>query len=252
MISERSKLSLCQFLNLQPITTLDVLLRKHGINVPGYDLHSLAAVVPLTSPDQLNSLFSEVIRTKGDLRNHVSPSYSFDQRWGDLVLCLFLDGYKVEGDQLVTVDPTIEDAGALSDDLTQSIIESGLPEADEIIRVLDNSTVAFRAVPPDVNACLTGARIALQTVATSVAGERQRSHPGNYDASKWGQVLGYLRKSGLITTEEEKGLAGVFGFVSPGAHEPFGPDDMEMARLGRSLAIGMTYFLIKRFADSDH
>ena len=217
-----------------------------------YDLDGLAAIIQVTPPDQLSSLLSEVIRTKGDLRNQVTPRYRYDERWDDLVLCLLLDGYKVEGDQLVTVDPTIEDAGALSDDLTQSIIECGLPEADEIIRVLDNSTVAFRAVPPDVNACLTGARIALQTVATSVAGERQRFHPGNYDASKWGQVLGYLRKSELITTQEEKGLAGVFGFVSPGAHEPFGPDDMEMARLGRSLAIGMTCFLIKRFADSDH
>ena len=252
MISERSKLSLCQFLDLQPRPSLGVLLRKHGMNGEVYDLDGLAAIIQVTPPDQLSSLLSEVIRTKGDLRNQVTPRYRYDERWDDLVLCLFLDGYKVEGDQLVTVDPTIEDAGALSDDLTQSIIESGLPEADEIIRVLDNSTVAFRAVPPDVNACLTEARIALQTVATSVAGERQRSHPGNYDASKWGQVLGYLRKSGLITTEEEKGLAGVFGFVSPGAHEPFGPDDMEMARLGRSLAIGMTYFLIKRFADSDH
>ena len=137
-------------------------------------------------------------------------------------------------------------------DLTQSIIESGLPQADEIIRILDNSTVAFRGVPPDINACLTEARIALQTIATSIANERQRSYPGDYDESKWGQVLAYIRTSGLITTQEEKGLAGVFGFVSPGTHESFGPDGIEMARLGRSLAIGMIYFLIKRFGECDH
>ena len=149
MISERSKLSLCQFLDLQPRPSLGVLLRKHGMNGEVYDLDGLAAIIQVTPPDQLSSLLSEVIRTKGDLRNQVTPRYRYDERWDDLVLCLLLDGYKVEGDQLVTVDPTIEDAGALSDDLTQSIIESGLPEADEIIRVLDNSTVAFRAVPPD-------------------------------------------------------------------------------------------------------
>ena len=76
--------------------------------------------------------------------------------------------------------------------------------------------------------------------------------PGTYDESKWGQVLAYLRTSGLITAEEEKGLSGVFGFVSPGAHEPFGPDDIEMARLGRSLVIGMIYFLVKRFGESNY
>ena len=59
--------------------------------------------------------------------------------------------------------------------------------------------------------------------------------------------LAYLRKSGFITTQEEEGLSGVFSFVSPGAHEPFGPDDIEMARLGRSLTIGLIYFLAKRY-----
>ena len=106
MISERSKLSLCQFLDLQPRPSLGVLLRKHGMNGEVYDLDGLAAIIQVTPPDQLSSLLSEVIRTKGDLRNQVTPRYRYDERWDDLVLCLLLDGYKVEGDQLVTVDPT--------------------------------------------------------------------------------------------------------------------------------------------------
>ena len=246
MISNRSKLSLCQFLDLQTIPTIDVLLRKHDINVPGYDLQSLADAIPVTPPDQLGSLFGEVIRTRGDLRNQVAPRYRFDQRWCDLTRCLLLDGYKVVDDQLVEVDPTIEGAEALSDDLTASLNGSSLTHADEVARMLENSTDAFRRVPPDVNACLTDARVALQTIATSMADERQASYPGNYDKSKWGQVLAYLRKSGFITNQEEEGLSGVFSFVSPGAHEPFGPDDIEMARLGRNLTIGMIYFLVKR------
>ena len=60
MISERSKLSLCQFLDRQPKPTLSVLLRKHGIDVQGDDLHSLAAVIRVTPLDQLTSLHSEV------------------------------------------------------------------------------------------------------------------------------------------------------------------------------------------------
>ena len=248
MISERSKLSLCQFLDVQPRPSLGVLLRKHGIDAEIHDLDSFAVIIQFAPPDQLRSLSSEVIRTRGDLRNQVTPRYRYDERWDDLVLCLLLDGYRVGDSQLVAVDPTIEGAESLSDDLTVSLSESGLPQADGVIRMLDNSTVAFRGVPPDVNACLTEARVALQTIATSIANARQRSHPGTYDESKWGQVLAYLRTSGLITAEEEKGLSGVFGFVSPGAHEPCGPDDIEMARLGRSLVIGMIYFLVKRFA----
>ena len=252
MISERSKLSLCQFLDLQPRPSLGVLLRKHGIDAEVLDLDSLAIFIQCAPPDQFHSLFSEVIRTRGDLRNQVAPRYRYDERWADLVLCLLLDGYKVGGGQLVAVDPTIEGAEPLSDDLTASLSESGLPQADKVIRMLDDSTAAFRRVPQDINACLAEARVALQTIATSIADARQQYHPGTYDGSKWGQVLAYLRTSGLITSEEEKGLSGVFGFVSPGAHEPFGPDDIEMARLGRSLAIGMIYFLVKRFGGSDH
>ena len=190
MISERSKLSLCQFLDLQPMAPLGVLLKKHGIEVNAYDLDSIAAMIQVTHPDQLGSLFNEVIRTRGDLRNQVTPRYRFDQRWNDLVLCLLLDGYKVGDGQLVAVDSTIEGAETLSDDLTASLNGSSLPQADEVARMLDNSTDAFRRVPPDVNACLTDARVALQTIATSIADERQQSHPGSYDKSKWGQVLG--------------------------------------------------------------
>ena len=252
MISERSKLSLCQFLDLQPKPSLGVLLRKHGIDAEIHDLDSFAVIIQFAPLDQLRSLSSEVIRTRGDLRNQVTPRYRYDERWDDLVLCLLLDGYRVGDSELVAVDPTVEGAEPLSDDLTVSLSESGLPQADGVIRMLDNSTVAFRGVPPDVNACLTEARVALQTIATSIANARQRSHPGTYDESKWGQVLAYLRTSGLITAEEEKGLSGVFGFVSPGAHEPCGPDDIEMARLGRSLVIGMIYFLVKRFGENNY
>jgi hypothetical protein len=169
---------------------LGVLLKKHGIEVNAYDLDSIAAMIQVTHPDQLGSLFNEVIRTRGDLRNQVTPRYRFDQRWNDLVLCLLLDGYKVGDGQLVAVDSTIEGAETLSDDLTASLNGSSLPQADEVARMLDNSTDAFRRVPPDVNACLTDARVALQTIATSIADERQQSHPGSYDKSKWGQVLG--------------------------------------------------------------
>jgi hypothetical protein len=51
----------------------------------------------------------------------------------------------------------------------------------------------------------------------------------------------------FITNEEEKGLVGVYGFVSPGSHRPLGIPEEQMTRLGRSLALGMCWFLVKSY-----
>jgi hypothetical protein len=48
-----------------------------------------------------------------------------------------------------------------------------------------------------------------------------------------------------MTEEEERGIAGVHRFVSPGAHRHVALSDQEMTRLGRSLIISICYFLIK-------
>ena len=251
MISERSKLSLCQFLSLQPQDFQKLMLRKHDIYEDIRTLDRLVATVEEAQPSQIHGLLSEITRTQGDLRTRVAPRYRYDERWRDLKLCLRLDGYIVKNDQLVAVDPTIEGAEPLDDDLTALLRASDLPEADSVLGMLDSSTEAFRRVPPDVNDCLTKARVALQTTARVIASVRYQSHPRNYDESSWGEVLSYLRTSDFVTREEEKGLAGVFRFVSPGAHRPIEPDELEMARLGRSLSIGMLYFLVKRYMENE-
>lgn len=89
--------------------------------------------------------------------------------------------------------------------------------------------------------------MALQTLAVDIAEGRIRAKPGAFDAKKWGQVLAYLRTSGLVSLEEEQALAGVYGFLSQGAHRPVGLTERELARLGLSLATAMLYFLIKRY-----
>ena len=58
--------------------------------------------------------------------------------------------------------------------------------------------------------------------------------------------------SGEITVEEEKGLAGVFGFLSPGAHRPVGIPEDQMTRLGRSFALNMCWFLLKNHLARSH
>ena len=251
MISERSKLSLCQFLSLQPQDFQKLMLRKHGISEDIRTLDRLVATVEEAQPSQIHGLLSEITRTQGDLRTRVAPRYRYDERWRDLKLCLRLDGYIVKNDQLVAVDPTIEGAEPLDDDLTALLRASDLPEADSVLGMLDSSTEAFRRAPPDGNESLTKARLALETSVKAIAQLRRDSISDNYDVSSWGRALAYLQTSEFITVEEEKGLAGVYRFVSPGAHRPVEPDELEMARLGRSLSIGMLYFLVKRFMESD-
>lgn len=198
------------------------------------------------TPNQIESLMAEVVRTQGSFRNNVSPRYVYDERWEDVRVCLQLDGYIIDQNQLRTIEPVVDGTIAPEDDLIAELRRSGLGEAQDVAASLERSAEDFRRSPADLNGALTNARVALQTLATAVSRTRAASRPVGFDESKWGQVIAHLRTSGAISEEEEKGLAGVFTFVSPGAHTPVGLSETEMVRLGRSFVIGMCYFLVKR------
>lgn len=185
--------------------------------------------------------------TSDTIRLDVSPRYAHDQRYEDLKVCLQLDGYLIEDHQLRKTEPELEGGVPVEDDLSREIDSCSLADAREVARLLENSAVSFRRTPPDLNGTLTNARVALQTLATSISAFYESSQPSGFDDKKWGQVLAHLRTSGFVTEEEEKGLGGVFTFVSPGAHAPVGLSEVETARLGRSLAVSMCYFLVKQF-----
>ena len=268
-LSQRSKLSLCQFLTLFDRDDLIPLFGKYGLSTDelenrwGHRQSTAAAVreaVLPASASQLEGLVQELARTHGSMRTGVSPRYGFDDRWDDLRLCLELDGYTkerneydsvgdcffpVELDCFVPIEPVIEGADSVEDDLTKELQRSGLSDTEDILRVLDGSASAFRN--DDFNGCLNNVRVALQTLATSISQARLPSHPGNFDATKWGQVIAYLRTSDFITQQQELGIAGVFGLISPGSHTPIGFNEKEFARLGRGLAVSICYFLAKRF-----
>jgi hypothetical protein len=251
MFSLRSRLSFMQFLLLQDAASLPVLLEKHGIAVlevaGGVELNYFRRAIEGARQEQLHSLLDEVVRTHRDLRNHVAPRYRFDERWQDLQLCLRLDGYVLDHNGLVPVDPAIDAAPPVEDDLSRELRQSALPEAEDIITSIGNSADAFRRNPPDYNACMTNARVTLQTLARSIARVWRQNHPGNFDEASWGGVLAYLRNSGFVTPEEEAGLAGIFRFVSPGAHRPVGLSEQEVARVGLSEVASMCYFLVKQY-----
>ena len=128
-LSKRSKLSLCQFLTLFGRDDLSLLLSKYGFSTDELENQwagaSIAAalreVVIPASASQLEGLVQELARTRNSMRTGVSPRYNFDQRWTDLRLCLELDGYakerdgyEIEQDRFVPIEPIIEGAEPLA------------------------------------------------------------------------------------------------------------------------------------------
>lgn len=251
MIGSRTRHSFAQFLELQEPTVSIVLLSKYGVQLlslsPGQLLFGLLDTLRSLDDRILMLVLAEVVATSGDLRARVNPKYRFDERMHDLTQCLLLDGYLIQGKKLIQTDPSIDDAAPLEDDLLEALRNSGAPRAQDIITKINDSAESFRTTPPDYNASLVNARVALETLAGDVAADiaSRQVGPITYNPSKWGEVLAFLRSNGEITVEEERGLAGVFGFLSPGAHRPVGIPEDQMTRLGRSFALNMCWFLLK-------
>ncbi len=254
MVGSRTVRSLAQYLELQSGELIALLLEKHGLYAVAVSaavqygtgiLNALVQSLAAGGEPQISALLDEIARTSGDLRNRVSPRYRYDERLADLQQCLQLDGYLIAENRLIPLDPSIVGSPPLEDDLTRELANSSLPSASDVIQKLNDSAQSFRSPTPNYNASLNDARVALQTLATSIADARVPTHPGSFERSKWGSVIAYLRSAGFVTEEEERGLVGVFGFVSPGSHRPLGLSEAEFARLGRSFVAGMCWFLVK-------
>ena len=249
MISSRTRLSLAQFLELFEPALVVVLLNKHSSQqhptARGTNLAFIVDLIENTQQPGVLQVLAELVNTTGDMRARVSPKLRFDERWHDLTQCLALDGYTIDSKKLLQSDPSITATPPIDDDLIEALRTCGAPRSEQTIQLIEASTQAFRASPPDYNAALTNARVALETIAGDVAGAISSPNSSSYNPAKWGEVLGHLRKGSEVSVEEEKGLAGVFGFLSPGAHRPIGIPEAQMARLGRTLALNMCWFLLK-------
>jgi hypothetical protein len=231
----------------------DLLLEKYGASSdlissePGRRETTTRDWVMSADQSALSALVGELARTPGSIRSDVSPRYRFDERWDELQACLELDGYRVEGRNVVAIEPAIDGAVTVADDLAVALVESGLPQAAECQRLINLSTENYVRADPDFNGCLNNARVALQTLATAIAEHVSAPNSRNYDPEKWGQVIAFLKKSDFIGPKEEDGLTGVFSLISPGSHRPIGFSEREYARLARSLAVTMIFFLVRRF-----
>lgn len=257
-IGKRTRLSLCQFLPLLGRQRVGLVLEKYDIPAdeisggwhnPGWEEAMMHAVLG-ASDTQVTEILQELARTGGAIRSQVSPRYRYDELWADLELCLQLDNivqgkdeYGREQNFFVPAEPAIDGVQPVDDDLTSELKRSELQGVDAILSMIEESANGFKA--GNRNACLNAARVALETLARTIAVGRLAAHPGSFAEDKWGQVVAYLRTSGFIDKNEEEGLTGVYSFISPGSHVPLGMSDLEFARLGRTLAFSCCYFLIK-------
>ncbi len=257
-IGKRTRLSLCQFLPLLGRQRVGLIFEKYDIpadeisgswrNHPWEEAMMYAVLE--ASDAQVTDVLQELARTGASIRSRVSPKVLYDEPWADLELCLQLDNivrgkgeYGREEKYFVPAEPAIDGVQPVDDDLTGELKRSGLPGVDDILSMIEESANGFKA--GNKNACLNAARVALQTLARTIAVRRRAAHPGNFTEDKWGQVVTYLRTSSFIDKNEEEGLTGVYSFISPGSHVPLGMSDLEFARLGRTLAFSCCYFLVK-------
>ena len=225
-------------------------MAKHGIPASlnaRCVLPDIVSSLDTASAEAVLSLLCEIVSTQGDLRARVDPKYRFKERFSDLSACLRLDGYIVDYQTLTPIDPSIDDGEPMEDDLLAALRNSGISNWEEIAKKINDSSNSFRATAPNYNASLNDIRVSLETLGLAIAHRLKPSAGQTYDKNKWGSALTYMRQLGFISEQEEKGLAGVYGFISPGSHRPVGISEEQMARLGRSFALGMSWFLLKTY-----
>lgn len=245
IVTKRTKLSLCQFLDLFEQDVVHVLLEKHGMTTWGYSQTEIGEVLSEADKSSVESFIDEVVSTNGDLRNRVSPRYRFDERWKDFEKCLLLDGFKIEEKTILRLEPVIESTHPVEDDLTNELNNSNLDSSNDVIRSIKLSAESFRKSSPDYNACLSHSRIALETMIRSIA-----EHKGlqiNEPNKAWGKSLSHLKSTEFITNKEEGAIASTYTFISDGSHVPVGFTEEEFVRFGRNLAMSVCYFIIKKF-----
>jgi hypothetical protein len=256
MLSSRTLISLSQYLALQPEVTVNLVAQKCGAPAAWSGLRGPQPIyeyIRNLPPGTHREMLDEICRSTRMLRNDVSPKYLYDERWTDLARCLLLDGYQIHGDystgySLTALDPTIEAVRPVDDDLTTELLHSNLPAREDVVRLMKNSADDFCKQPQDFNGSLTSARVSLETLARNIAEVCWTKYPMVGDPTKFGANIAYLRNQvNFLSQKEETGIAGVYAFVSPGAHIPIGLTEEEMVRLGRTMVAAMCYFLIKRY-----
>jgi len=192
-------------------------------------------------------MITEILANNKILRSEAPVKHVFESGVADLERWAFHDGWIVENSALVRVTPAAEEITGIRDKFLQDICSSGLDKNGAINKAVEDSSKNFVAEPPDFNASTTNVRIALETVARRAAEATANIKGGGYPEDSWGKALKFLRSTGVIELPEEKILARVYTFISPGAHIPKGITEEEWARLAKTFGLSSAYFLLKKY-----
>lgn len=238
LLNKRTKISLAQLLDKFDYSLINILFEKHSLSDSCYNITDVKDVL---TTEHIISLVQEVVLTKRELRNKISPRYTFDDRWDDFAKCLLLDGYRItDNNTIISIEPEVTGIVAMEDELTNEIKKSSLSKKDDIIKLIIKSEEAFKNAIPDYNGCLSKSRIALETMVRS----KNEDETGTNES--WGRTLNILKDNGFITNEEEKAISSTYTFVSDGSHKPLGFTEEEYARYGRNLIMTVCYYIIKK------
>lgn len=242
-LTNRTKLSLVQFLDLQDYEHLSILLEKHLFKSRCSNITELKR--SLVGIGSMSLLLNEIVTTRQALNRRVTSKTSFNERWDELVKCLFLDGYKTENNMLIAIEPNIDGIIAIEDDLTNEIKKSSLAQKNEIVKLINESAEAFKSTLPDYNGCLAKARLSVETIVRDIATEIDGVN------DNWGASLGKLFRNSFFEKKEEESISSTYTFISDGSHIPLGFTDEEYARYGRNLIMSVCYYIVKKYNNSN-
>ena len=246
LVSRRTKFSLAQLLSVIECPIVYQLFDKLG-----FDPQSVSSPVSISNEiisgkdSVLSDLLIEVIQTNRTLRNQTSPKYKFDDQYSVMQKSLLLDGYLVENESIIALDPNFVGHEPVEDALLKELDSSTLQNKEDIKLAVKASADDFIKVKPDYNGSLTNIRIALETLIREIA--LDKGFTTTRSGNTWGPSLGHLKVCGFINQKDEDALSSVFTFISNGAHIPLGFSQEEFVRLGRNMCYSMCYFVIKMY-----
>jgi hypothetical protein len=225
-----------------------VLLAKHFDDPPTYGWNGVQAYllhIQRSSDVEVRNLLVELMTNTRAIRADAPTKYVFEDRLRDLEAWLRHDGWRVEDGALVRETPAIEEATMVRDLLIETLERSPLDAEGKIREQIRKAAEDFVTDPPDLNSSTTHVRVALETIARSGAATIAARVQDPLPDDRWGAALTYLRQWQILTPDAEKGIAAAYSFISDGAHVPKGLSDLEWARLVRTIALSMAYFLVQ-------
>lgn len=237
-LTKRMKISLAQLLDELDKANLKVLFDKYGMNSYFTNVEDIKNIV--LDSTNLTELIKEIVEQKQTFRKKISPKEPYDNRFIDFEKCLFLDGYKIQNNSIISIEPTIDGVIAFEDELTNELMNSTFLKKDEVKNLINESAEAFKN--NDFNQCLSKARIALETIVRTIAIDKY-----NNSNDSWGNALSKLKTESFIMQKEEELMRKLYGFISDGSHIPLGFTSEEYARYSRNLVMSKCYYIIKKY-----